>query len=124
MVGQKNKLDNPMPVIDDGWWMSVLAEESRSAMPLPAHLAGSRPEVGEETQTVSLEKKLVTDWSQVKDLYMRDQIIDLTVTGHNRGGLLVEGDGLHGFVPSSHLVDLAGKVENLERSRDLESYLG
>ena len=39
MVGQKNKLDNPMPVIDDGWWMSVLAEESRSAMPLPAHLA-------------------------------------------------------------------------------------
>lgn len=124
MFGQKNKLDNPMPVIDDGWWMSVLAEESRSAMPLPAHLAGSRPEVGEEAQTVSPEKKLVTDWSQVKDLYIRDQIIDLTVTGHNRGGLLVEGDGLHGFVPSSHLVDLAGKVENLERSRDLESYLG
>ncbi|MDO8752415.1 MAG: hypothetical protein Q7J80_00860, partial [Anaerolineales bacterium] len=101
MVGQKKYLDNPIPVIDDGWWMSVLAEESRSAMPLPTYLAGGRPEVGEEAQDISSEKKLVTDWSQVKDLYMRDQIIDLTVTGHNRGGLLVEGGGLHGFVPVS-----------------------
>lgn len=124
MVGQKNKLDNPMPVIDDGWWMSVLAEESRSAMPRPARLAGSRPEVGKEAQGVPSEKKTIADWSQVKDLYMRDQIIDLTVSGHNRGGLLVEGDGLSGFVPFSHLVDLAGKVENLERSHDLESYVG
>ncbi|MDP1714261.1 MAG: S1 RNA-binding domain-containing protein [Anaerolineales bacterium] len=124
MVGQKKKPDNPMPAIDDDWWASLLAEESRSSMPLSAHLAGSRPEVGEEAQTIWSEKKLVTDWSQVKDLYMRDQIIDLTVTGHNRGGLLVEGDGLYGFVPFSHLVDLAGKVENPERSHELESYVG
>ncbi|MDP2776195.1 MAG: hypothetical protein Q8O48_01005, partial [Anaerolineales bacterium] len=124
MVGQKKKPDNPMPVIDDDWWTSLLAEESGSSTPLPAHLVGSRPEVGEEAQTISSEKKLVTDWSQVKDLYMRDQIIDLTVTGHNRGGLLVEGNGLYGFVPFSHLVDLAGKVENPERSHELESYVG
>ncbi|MDO8754532.1 MAG: S1 RNA-binding domain-containing protein [Anaerolineales bacterium] len=124
MVGQKKYLDNPIPVIDDGWWMSVLAEESRSAMPLPARLVASRPEVGEEAQTASSEIKPITDWTQVKDLYRRDQIINLTVTGHNRGGLLVEGGGLHGFVPVSHLIDLAGKVENLDRSHDLESYVG
>jgi small subunit ribosomal protein S1 len=55
---------------------------------------------------------------------MRDEIIDLTVTGHNRGGLLVEGEGLYGFVPFSHLIELAGKMENASRDHDLESYVG
>lgn len=125
MVDQKKNLDNPTPVIDEGWWTSVLAEESRSSAPLQTRLAGSRLEAGEEPKSVLSEKKDAVNWIQVKDLYMRDQIIDLTVTGHNRGGLLVEGGGLYGFVPFSHLIDLAGKVENLNnRNHDLESYMG
>jgi small subunit ribosomal protein S1 len=122
MAGTKRKYENPMPVIDDGWWSSVLAEEGRSSASPPARLAGSRLEVGDEAKDASPEKK-ITDWNQVKDLYMRDQIIDLTVTGHNRGGVLVEGEGMYGFVPFSHLVDLAG-VENTDRDHDLETYLG
>ncbi|MFM8369644.1 MAG: S1 RNA-binding domain-containing protein, partial [Chloroflexota bacterium] len=61
--------------------------------------------------------------TQIKDLYLKDRIVDLTVTGHNRGGLLVEGDGLFGFVPFSHLIELAGR-DNLDRSHDLEPYIG
>jgi small subunit ribosomal protein S1 len=124
MVGQKGKQENPMPEIDEGWWSSVLAEENRaSAGPIP-RTVGSKPEVQEDAKNVSSEKKVVANWGQVKDLYMSDQIINLAVTGHNRGGLLVEGEGLYGFVPFSHLVDLAGKFENGERDHDLESYLG
>ena len=33
------------------------------------------------------------DWEQVRRLYQNDEIIDLHVTGFNRGGLLVAGDG-------------------------------
>lgn len=124
MTGQKKKYENPMPEVDDGWWASVLAEENRSSMQSPARSAGSRPEVSEEAKNAHIEKKVIADWNQVKDLYMRDQIIDLTVTGHNRGGLLVEGDGLHGFVPFSHLVELAGKTEIAQRDQDLETYVG
>lgn len=54
---------------------------------------------------------------------MKDHIIELAVTGHNRGGLLVEGEGLYGFVPFSHLVELAGR-DALERNHDLEPYIG
>ncbi len=124
MVGQKKKFDNPMPVIDEGWWTSVLAEESRSSVPPQTRLEGSRTEVGEEAKSTSSEQRSAADWTQVKDLYMRDQIVDLAVTGHNRGGLLVEGDGLYGFVPFSHLIDLAGRMENLDRNHDLEAYVG
>ncbi len=124
MVGQKGKQENPMPQIDEGWWSSVLAEESRSSANPIVRSAGSRLEFRDESKSNSTEKKPAANWTQVKDLYMRDQIIDLAVTGHNRGGLLVEGEGLYGFVPFSHLIDLAGKVEIGERDHDLESYVG
>ncbi len=125
MTGQKRNQENPMPDIDEGWWASVLAEESRSTAHEPAHSVGvSRAEENETAKSAVSEKKPATNWIQVKDLYLRDQIIDLSVTGHNRGGLLVEGDGLYGFVPFSHLIDLAGKAENIDRDHDLESYVG
>ena len=124
MTGQKRKYENPIPEVDEGWWASVLAEENRASGPAPIRSLGNRPEVGEEAKQFSPEKKVTANWTQVKDLYMRDQIIDLTVTGHNRGGLLVEGDGLYRFVPFSHLVELAGKVEMSERDHDLETYVG
>jgi small subunit ribosomal protein S1 len=134
MTGQKNKHENPMPVIDEGWWSSVLMEESRYSAHAPVRSAGSRLEVRTDAKSVasqggigaddSVEKKPATNWNQVKDLYLSDQIVDLAVTGHNRGGLLVEGNGLYGFVPFSHLIDLAGRVENIDRDHGLESYIG
>ena len=42
---------------------------------------------------------LQADWSLVRQLYAEDRIIEMKTTGHNRGGLLVEHDGLAGFVP-------------------------
>jgi small subunit ribosomal protein S1 len=53
-----------------------------------------------------------------------DSIIELHVTGHNHGGLLVEADELAGFVPFSHLVDLAGRAIESDRDDCLEAYLG
>jgi len=121
-----------MPVIDEGWWSSVLAEEGRnSTHPLPRS-AGNRSEGRNDASPSQckaeaydpVDRKPIANWDQVKDMYMRDQIIALSVTGHNRGGLLVEGNGLCGFVPFSHLVGLADKAENINRDHDLEAYVG
>lgn len=126
MTGQKKNQDNSMPVIDEGWWESVLAEESRSTVldAMSSTAGQSKSEDKEATKQAAPDKKTTTNWMQVKDLYLKDQIIDLSVTGYNRGGLLVEGEGLYGFVPFSHLIDLAGKVDNNERNHNLENYVG
>ena len=118
MVGQRKVQENPIPVTDEGWWDSVLAEEGRHVSPQTV-----RPTPRQEPKTEEAAKP-PADWGQVKDLYSRDQIVDLRVTGHNRGGLLVEGDGLFGFVPFSHLIELAGKTELSDRDASLESYMG
>jgi len=132
MIGQKSNQENPMPAIDEGWWSSVLAEEGRNSTHTQPRSAGNRSEVRNEAKPVqgnaeagdSSDRKYVANWDQVKDMYMRDQIVDLSVTGHNRGGLLVEGNGLYGFVPFSHLIGLADKADAPDRDNDLQAYIG
>jgi small subunit ribosomal protein S1 len=46
------------------------------------------------------------------------------VSGYNRGGLLAGGEGLHGFVPVSHLVDFDCLAEENQREDILEGYVG
>jgi small subunit ribosomal protein S1 len=46
------------------------------------------------------------------------------VYGFNRGGLLVRGDDIQGFVPVSHLVEMPCAVEIEERRKALNTYVG
>lgn len=119
MAAQQRNHEYPGHTSDEGWWDSLLAEEERYAPPPPA-----RPVATKQEPKVEEPAKSPADWVQVKDLYSRDQIVSLQVTGHNRGGLLVEGEGLYGFVPFSHLIELAGKPEASDRDTQLETYVG
>jgi small subunit ribosomal protein S1 len=132
----RRQYDEPVPV-DDGWWASVLAEEERyKHPPVPPR----PPKVNEEwsrsvekpvekntgvvkTNGSKMTPAFSANWEQVKNLYHADQIVTLNVTGYNRGGLLVDGEGLAGFVPFSHLVELAGS-EPVDRDRALSAYVG
>lgn len=119
----RKKYRNEMPVVDEGWWEAVLADEQKNSpvhpKPLPqAPAAGGRSEESAEALTEPV------DWESVKQSYRNDRIIEMKVTGHNRGGLLVEGDGLSGFVPLSHLIEMAGREREDDRDRCLEEYTG
>lgn len=121
----KRKYDNPMPITDEAWWESVLAEERQYAPPR-ASPATVKPKsvVPAKTEPVPAVQTAQTDWNAIKELYANDRIVELNVIGHNRGGLLVERDGLSGFIPFSHLIELAGKEPDLNRDVSLETYLG
>ncbi|HSA99461.1 MAG TPA: S1 RNA-binding domain-containing protein [Anaerolineales bacterium] len=123
----KRKYENPMPITDEGWWESVLAEERQYAPPRPPQ-GGMKPKPATPAQAKTEPQPTVpaiqTDWNAVKDLYSNDRIVDMKVSGHNRGGLLVEQDGISGFIPFSHLIDLAGKEQEANRDVSLEAYVG
>lgn len=121
MVVYKKTAVNSMPTIDEGWWASVLAEEGQQIR-LPARPARVE-KAAERAEKPASASKLPADWSLVKDLYHKDEIVTLTVTGCNRGGLLVEGEGLYGFVPFSHLIELAGR-DPADREQALSAYTG
>lgn len=128
MSVQKNdrkRYQSEMPVTDEGWWESVLTEEQRYVPPRPQPMATKTKTVPQEkTEDVHVDEAVRADWDSVKELYSNDRIIEVKVTGHNRGGLLVESDGLSGFVPFSHLIELAGREHDSDRDASLEMYLG
>ncbi len=47
------------------------------------------------------------DWEKARGLLESEDVVDVTVTGSNRGGILVRWNRLEGFVPSSHLVSVS-----------------
>lgn len=122
MVNQNNGIVSPIPVVDESWWESVLAEESRHAAHAPVRVP-VRPVARNEIKDED-EAKISPNWVEVKELYLHDRIVNLSVTGCNRGGLLVEGESLYGFVPFSHLIDMQGQVDATDREKYMEAYIG
>ena len=109
--------------LDEAWWSALLAEEERYA-------GGRGAQRGEESgelhdnHSAMVTRSGGVDWAQVEQLFERDETISLTVTGFNRGGLLVEGQGIHGFLPISHLVQVSSEVLEEEREEILAEYVG
>lgn len=105
-----------LPPADEAWWQSVFEDEwrfsqgSNDGSPTP-----SRP----APRVESME-----DWAWARELFERDDTVELLVVGYNRGGLLVQARGLRGFVPVSHLETFDPSASEEERQRSLADLVG
>ena len=98
---------------DESWWAAVLSDEESYITP--------RKETGARSAAQSAVTAI--DWPFVQRIYEQDEIVCLKVHGFNRGGLLVQGCGVQGFVPVSHLIDMPNTVTDDERRRVLAGYV-
>ena len=64
------------------------------------------------------------DWNIAQHAYDADQIVELLISGANRGGLLVEWNSLRGFVPASQLVDFPPITDPQARRTQLALKIG
>ncbi len=108
-----SETDNNRQDMDEGWWASVLADEEAYASPQKSLMPKPTP-----PGLVSV------DWKRVQEMFENDEILNLQVYGYNRGGVLVQGDGIQGFVPVSHLVDMPCNATEDERRQVLNDYVG
>lgn len=106
-------LDSGAPQVDEGWWASVLADEE-------AFAASQKP----STPKTPPPGLVTVDWKRVQSLYEQDEVVILQVYGFNRGGILVQGEGIQGFVPISHLVDMPCNATEDDRRTVLNDYVG
>jgi small subunit ribosomal protein S1 len=110
------------PPLDESWWQAILAEDEAHSIPFAARNAVSANQQNRSrSQNASGDAQNI-DWDKASELYDHDQTIELEVCGYNRGGLLVAGENLQGFVPISHLVE--GPEEGFESEKFLSSYIG
>lgn len=111
----------PPPPLEEGYWAALLHEgEFSEAIPLD-DLQTSQPIQAAEDYTVPPlpGAPVDSDWNEVRRIMQDDEVIELLVTGYNRGGLLVEWRSLRGFVPASQLLDFPATSHELTRRRTL-----
>lgn len=64
------------------------------------------------------------DWNAARELLDQDEVVEVTVTGHNRGGILVNWRRLEGFIPSSHMVTVSAGLQGNDRREALNDLVG
>jgi len=135
---EREYIKGPMP-LDESWWTAVLedveawyqekqekddteetqGESSEIQVPEPEKPASkSAPTTKEEPPDDEI------DWESVRQLYKLDKVVSLEVTNHNRGGLLVRGENIQGFVPASHLIGLDNSTPKGDGDDPLAQYIG
>lgn len=101
----------------------------REASLRPARTLEDRLEVGQELEFQVIREQdaegqvllsirrlqLAELWEKLKTLEAESRVIEAKVTGTNKGGVIVDVEGLRGFVPRSHLS---------QRKEDLEEFVG
>ncbi len=64
------------------------------------------------------------DWLKAKELLESKEVVEVEVTGYNRGGLTVRFGQIRGFVPLSHVADMPRNIPPEERMKRMAALVG
>jgi small subunit ribosomal protein S1 len=64
------------------------------------------------------------DWDKAQALLQNQEVVDVVVSGHNRGGVLVRWNRLEGFIPTSHMVTVSPGLTGNDRRDTLQDMMG
>jgi small subunit ribosomal protein S1 len=109
----KNHTGEPAQ-LGDSWWKAALSEGEERYQGAESDQQSLTPSEGQRLELITLSQP-ENDWKHIDQLYKQDDIIRLKVVGCNQGGLLVQGENINGFVPTSHLLAGHKKKEYLQQ---------
>ncbi len=106
--------DNETPVLD-----------RRNEIRIAAPPAPSRPSAADGSVKMrSPEPPSAEIWEMLRDAKDQGTVLEVEVTGYNRGGLIVRYHTLRGFVPSSHLTAISPEMDEPSRRNALAAQIG
>lgn len=122
-MGQMGEWSPGNALPDEGYWEALLrdGENGQAAPAVDQVFQRDRGGSGVPKGLASAEPAA---WGDAREAMERGEVLELPVTGCNRGGVLVGWNGLRGFVPASHLVDLPPYTNEDERYGELQRLIG
>ncbi len=109
---------------DDGYWSALLGGPPSAERPAEPGVVpppvGTASRDGDENAPAPFSPN---GWVMAEKSYAQGETLELRVVGHNRGGLLVDLNGVHGFVPASQLVSFPRKAPEEDRLEELAHYM-
>jgi small subunit ribosomal protein S1 len=126
---QRRDNTSPPPTPDEGYWAALLNEgEFSDSVPTDQQSQNEQDYEGSSNGlTPQLERQdggQRSDWEEIQRVMTCDEIVELSVIGYNRGGLLVEWNTLRGFVPASQLLEFPASSNNQVRQSALVGHVG
>ena len=83
-----------------------------------------QPENQEGHAVVSIDRaRQEKSWRRLQEIYEANEVIEAEVTNYNKGGLLVNLDGVRGFVPASQVTEIRGGDE-ASKQADMARLIG
>jgi small subunit ribosomal protein S1 len=126
MEAEMYRADESPEVNDDGWWQAVMEQGEQAHHRPAAETDRAHAEYGRYShgQPSNGRGEASADWEAARQTYECDQTVELSVVGHNRGGLLVAWGAIRGFVPASHIVGFPVQVSEDSRRAALAGRVG
>lgn len=97
-------------VEDEGYWHAIVTQgkwaDTAPLSPANGRDLQSRPFRSYDSGVVGDE-----EWRILEEYFNRGEVLTLSIVGYNKGGLLVEWEGVQGFVPASQLADCTKRLD-------------
>jgi small subunit ribosomal protein S1 len=105
--------------VDEGYWQALLQDTEANVPDEDAGRNGAADRAGS-----SAARPIDQLWEAARQACDCNEILEVHVTGFNRGGVLVDWDGLHGFVPASHILNMPNVTDDAQRRAEFEKRVG
>jgi small subunit ribosomal protein S1 len=105
---------------------SSLTQEEKQALAIGDHILVFvvQPENQEGHAVVSIDRaRQEKSWRRLQEIFEANEVIEAEVTNYNKGGLLVNLDGVRGFVPASQVTEIRGGDE-ASKQADMARLIG
>jgi small subunit ribosomal protein S1 len=106
--------------VDESYWQALLQDAEAN---LPGETAG-RNGPSDRAGNGGPPHPLDLLWEAAQQACDCDEVLDVHITGFNRGGLLVDWAGLHGFIPASHILNMPSVTDDAQRRAEFEKRVG
>ncbi|MEL6268783.1 MAG: S1 RNA-binding domain-containing protein [Chloroflexota bacterium] len=126
MDSDRHSFSQPPPPLDEGYWEALLREgehaDSGKArydgifVDYASHANGNG--IARHATISPDDAYAEQDWLDIETIMNEDDTVELSVSGYNRGGLLVEWRNIRGFVPASQLIHFPANTDSITR-RDM-----
>jgi small subunit ribosomal protein S1 len=106
--------------VDEGYWQALL-QDAEARVPSESE---ERNGALDRVNSSSALRPIDQLWEAARRACDTDEILVVSVTGYNRGGVLVDWGGLHGFVPASHILNMPNVTDDAQRRAEFEKRVG
>jgi small subunit ribosomal protein S1 len=108
--------------VDEAYWTAIVTQGrwSDSAYPELPRAATSTEPLTLRVTSSELDRR----WAKLDEQFNEGAVLCLPVTGYNKGGLLVDWEGMQGFVPISQLPEAPTQRDECARMDYLAEHVG